>query len=148
MKNSNTPSKLTDLGRTVSFLCERVQSLLDQHVSAPRERILIALAGVPGSGKSTTSSRLITALQCRGIIAAVVAVVSQPKTSNNTLLLQLLGSELTMVQDGFHYCKAALAAFPDPELAFRRRGAPSTFDVNALLELVSNLRQTHGGDWR
>jgi len=47
-----------------------------------------------------------------------------------------------MPQDGFHYCKADLATFNDPELAFRRRGAPFTFDVNSLLELVSSLKKT------
>ena len=35
-------------------------------------------------------------------------------------------------QDGFHYPKAALCTFDDPEFAFRRRGAPFTFDVDAL----------------
>lgn len=43
-------------------------------------------------------------------------------------------------QDGFHYPKAALTTFPDPELALRRRGAPFTFDALAFIDLVTRLK--------
>lgn len=46
------------------------------------------------------------------------------------------------MQDGFHYSKAALSRFDDPELAFRRRGAPFTFDVAGFLRLVMDLKKT------
>ena len=42
--------------------------------------------------------------------------------------------------DGFHRTQAELAADPDPELSFRRRGAPFTFAPDKLLDLVRRLR--------
>lgn len=45
-------------------------------------------------------------------------------------------------QDGFHYTKATLSTFSDPALAFRKRGAPWTFDVAGLLSLIEALKTT------
>lgn len=45
-------------------------------------------------------------------------------------------------QDGFHYTKATLLTFRDPALAFRRRGAPWTFDVAGFLTLLEALKST------
>jgi len=42
--------------------------------------------------------------------------------------------------DGFHRTQAELAADPDPELSFRRRGAPFTFAPDKLLDLVRRTR--------
>lgn len=42
--------------------------------------------------------------------------------------------------DGFHRTRASLAADPDPAFSFQRRGAPFTFDPDALLALVRRLR--------
>ena len=41
-------------------LYERIQLLLKLNHDSPERRILIALAGAPGSGKSTISASLIT----------------------------------------------------------------------------------------
>lgn len=108
----NLPDAILDLVR-------RVEKLLSRQAADPRDRILVALAGVPGSGKSTVSHALLAELATRNVHD--VAVVPM---------------------DGFHYSKAALASFEDPEEAFRRRGAPFTFDVEAFLKLVQDLKQT------
>lgn len=42
--------------------------------------------------------------------------------------------------DGYHLTRAQLAAMPDPEQAFARRGAEFTFDGAAFLRLVQALR--------
>ncbi|GJN94728.1 hypothetical protein Rhopal_007819-T1 [Rhodotorula paludigena] len=44
--------------------------------------------------------------------------------------------------DGFHRTQAELAADPDPDFSFRRRGAPFTFNPDALLSLVRRIRTT------
>ncbi|KAF2126457.1 P-loop containing nucleoside triphosphate hydrolase protein [Dothidotthia symphoricarpi CBS 119687] len=97
-------------------LVRRIEKLL---ASASRQRILIALAGVPGSGKSTVSHALLAELALRNIHD--VAVVPM---------------------DGFHYTRATLSTFEAPELAFRRRGAPFTFDAEAIVKLVKTLKTT------
>jgi adenylylsulfate kinase-like enzyme len=57
---------------TILNLERRVEELLLRQASEPRQRILVALAGVPGSGKSTVSSALVTELKLQGVQDVVV----------------------------------------------------------------------------
>ncbi|KAH7371207.1 phosphoribulokinase/uridine kinase [Pyrenochaeta sp. MPI-SDFR-AT-0127] len=100
-------------------LVEHTEKLLMRQSSDPRQRALVALAGVPGSGKSTVSQALVAELASRGV--AEVAVVPM---------------------DGFHYTQRMLSVFKDSELAFRRRGAPFTFDGKAFVKLVQTIKTT------
>ncbi|CAO2653822.1 Nn.00g105550.m01.CDS01 [Neocucurbitaria sp. VM-36] len=95
-------------------LTGRIEALLAQPTS---ERILVAMAGVPGSGKSTVSQALLAELSARNI--------------HNVAIVPM---------DGFHFSKAVLSTFPDPELAFKRRGAPFTFDAEAFVKLVKAIK--------
>jgi Mg-chelatase subunit ChlI len=56
------------LCETALMLTERIERLVKrQKVINPRRRVLIALAGVPGSGKSTISDALLQLLPEYGI---------------------------------------------------------------------------------
>lgn len=58
-------------------LVKRVEKLLQRQASDPRQRMLVALAGVPGSGKSTVSHAVLQELANRGINdVAIVPMVS------------------------------------------------------------------------
>lgn len=59
-------------------LVKRVENLLNRQVSNPRQRILIALAGVPGSGKSTVSHGLVNELAAQGIRDVMVLPMVGP----------------------------------------------------------------------
>lgn len=86
---------------------------------APR-RTVIGIAGPPGSGKTTIAAHVLTrinAMPANGSLKPAVAVA----------------------MDGFHYTRAQLDAFSDPAEAHKRRGAPWTFDVEAVLDLVGQL---------
>lgn len=87
---------------------------------APRR--IIALAGVPGSGKTTLAVRL----------AAEVNAAAGP----NTLV--------SLGMDGFHLTRAELRLLPNPDEAFARRGAPWTFHPRALAERLGALRGAAG----
>jgi putative protein kinase ArgK-like GTPase of G3E family len=65
----NLPDAILDLVR-------RVEKLLSRQAADPRDRILVALAGVPGSGKSTVSHALLAELAARNVHdVAVVPMV-------------------------------------------------------------------------
>lgn len=121
---------------TILDLARRVEKLLARQAGNPRQRILVGLAGVPGSGKSTVSDALIAELVLRGVQDVAVVPMVSPweyvylKPSNN------------IMQDGFHYTKQVLSTFEDADAAFRRRGAPFTFDSEAFVQLVANLKTT------
>ncbi len=80
-------------------------------------RVIVGLAGGPGSGKSTTAARLMDEFTLAGERAAVVPM------------------------DGFHLAQRQLEARGLAEV----KGAPETFDADGYLALLHRLRaQTHG----
>lgn len=56
---------------TLNVLQERLLSLME--ITLPEQRIIIAIAGVPGSGKSTVAARLLEYLYGNGICDVAVA---------------------------------------------------------------------------
>ncbi|CAG8558357.1 873_t:CDS:2 [Ambispora gerdemannii] len=95
-----------------NYLVEKI-SPLDS-----KERFLLAIAGIPGSGKSTLTHK-------------VTSLINK-KVGNVAVMISM---------DGFHHPKSVLDTFEDPEQAHARRGSYWTFDVEALLELVKTSRQ-------
>jgi len=69
-------SGVDTLPTTILNLVRRTERLLSRQASDPGQRMLVALAGVPGSGKSTVSDALLAELAKRGIQdVAVVPMV-------------------------------------------------------------------------
>ncbi|KAK3296801.1 P-loop containing nucleoside triphosphate hydrolase protein [Chaetomium fimeti] len=88
-------------------------------------RFLIAIAGIPGSGKTTLSKRLTAALNAR----------HAAQSPNNPPVAAFLP------MDGYHYTRAQLDAMPDPATAHARRGAEFTFDGEGFVQLVQRLKE-------
>lgn len=98
---------MLDISAQVNALAEQAV-----HRLAERERILVALAGAPGSGKSA--------------LAAAV---------HRRLLAQRIATEVVTL-DGFHLDNTVL----DARGLRARKGAPETFDAEGFLHLVQRLR--------
>lgn len=77
-------------------------------------RIVVALAGPPGAGKSTLSERLLTALPA--------------------------GEAVLVPMDGFHFDNAVLDAIGLRD----RKGAPETFDCAGLVATLRRIRSAEG----
>lgn len=88
----------------------------------PEVRTLVALGGLPGSGKTALAQRLGHEANARAGQRRVIA----------------LG------MDGFHLTRDALGRMPDPGAALRRRGAPWTFDVDGLLWALRQVASAFG----
>ncbi len=86
------------------------------------QRVLIGLAGLPGSGKTTLTQKW--------------------EAQINQLLAP--GSAKALSMDGFHLRKAQLRQMPDPEKAFARRGAHWTFDAARFNQKVRALKAGAG----
>ena len=76
-------------------------------------RFLIAVAGPPGAGKSTFADKLVQALRGRGEQAEVLPM------------------------DGFHMDDAVLKE----KGLLSRKGAPETFDIRGLADILTAVRQ-------
>lgn len=82
------------------------------------DRVVIGLAGLPGSGKTT---------------------ITQNWESQINLLTRE-GAAKALSMDGFHLTKAQLCQMPDPEKAFARRGAHWTFDAVGFNQKIRELK--------
>ncbi|RYP09879.1 hypothetical protein DL764_001013 [Monosporascus ibericus] len=92
-------------------------------------RFLIAIGGIPGSGKTTLSQKVATALNARH-------ATLHPETP----VTETASVAAFVPMDGYHLTRAQLSAMPDPAHAHARRGAEFTFDGAAFLRLVRALR--------
>lgn len=98
--------------------------LLDAAEYTPTERkYMVGIAGVPGSGKSTTAK-------------AVCAKI-------NSMRPRLDKHHVAVVvgMDGYHYTRQQLDQFPDPDEAHARRGAYWTFDSASFVDKMHELQQ-------
>jgi pantothenate kinase len=85
-----------------------------------QNRVVVILAGPPGSGKSTIAAQ----------------VVSRLNASSTTKIAAVLP------MDGFHLSRATLDAMPNGAEAYARRGASWTFDEAGVLNLVEELSKS------
>ena len=85
-------------------------------------RLLVAIAGVPASGKTTFAVRLVQ---------HVNTLVGARASPARAILVGL---------DGWHLARAQLDAMDDPRHAHDRRGSHWTFDAPAYLDFVARLR--------
>lgn len=116
------PTKLADMDATYETLAQRIQHKWAEAKSAGRKRLLVALAGPPGSGKTTVAQR----------------VAEHLATLHGSPSISVISA------DGFHLPLATLRALPDAATALARRGAPWTFDASAVVDLVRKLRDEAG----
>lgn len=99
--------------RSVDDLAAEIETTLRGRFSV-KKRVLIALAGPPGAGKSTLADALVQRLNTSSPEAPAVVVP----------------------MDGFHYDNLILEA-----RGLRgRKGAPETFDASGFLALLHRLR--------
>ncbi|MCJ1433671.1 hypothetical protein MMC27_003035 [Xylographa pallens] len=89
----------------------------------PSKRLLIAISGIPGSGKTTLATQVTLRLN--------TLPSSSPSPAPIAAFLPM---------DGYHLSRAQLSALPDPATAHARRGAEFTFDGTSFLTLVRLLR--------
>ncbi|KAK7675867.1 hypothetical protein QCA50_021199 [Cerrena zonata] len=88
------------------------------------QRLLVGIAGVPASGKSTL---------CQIIINHVNRKWQQKHNIPEVAVVVGL--------DGWHFTRAQLDAMPDPKLAHDRRGAHWTFDGESYTDFMRELQK-------
>ncbi|KAH8101391.1 P-loop containing nucleoside triphosphate hydrolase protein [Cristinia sonorae] len=113
------------------------QYLIERMAKADQsERLLVGIAGVPASGKSTLAQLIVDDVNGR-----LAATHPSEQTINDFAVLVGL--------DGWHLTRAQLDALPDPVEAHARRGAHWTFDGDGYVAFVRSLRkpiQASAGD--
>ncbi|CAK7270551.1 hypothetical protein SEPCBS57363_004160 [Sporothrix epigloea] len=112
-----------------------VDKVWDRYLETPDDvRVLIAIAGIPGSGKTHLAHAVAKGLNKKAGLSMRDLAVDVGKED-------LQDVAIAVPMDGFHLTRAQLAAMPDPENAFARRGAEFTFDGAAFARTVEYLRK-------
>ncbi|OQU96643.1 hypothetical protein CLAIMM_02693 [Cladophialophora immunda] len=98
------------------------------------QRLLIAISGIPGSGKTTLAASV-----CAGLNKTHHHHQSKrfPNSPNRS------GPDIAFVVplDGYHLTRRQLSEMPNAEEAIFRRGAAFTFDAQSYLKLVEKVRK-------
>lgn len=126
LAHSNRSNRHPDATTTIHHynrLVDRLYSKVTQMKEG--EQYIIAVAGGPGSGKTTSALAVAQRLNARF-----------PNSQENVAVV--------IPMDGFHYSRDDLTAKYGPE-ALARRGAPWTFDAPAIHSTLRNLKQQKCG---
>ncbi|WP_019955045.1 AAA family ATPase [Yoonia vestfoldensis] len=99
-------------GIALTMLTRHVLDLADHLLELDAPRVIVAIAGAPGSGKSTFAGELARRLNARGRRSVVVPM------------------------DGFHLDNAVLEA----RTLLPRKGAPETFDAHGFIRLIKAIK--------
>eukprot|EP00850_Spirogloea_muscicola_P013427 SM000091S24585 [mRNA] locus=s91:104614:108450:- [translate_table: standard] len=93
-----------------------------------KARHLVALAGPPGAGKSTVAEEIV----CRvnNMWRQSLAPEEQGVAQDVAIMVPM---------DGFHLYRWQLDCMTDPKEAHARRGAPRTFDADALYRCLARI---------
>ena len=115
----STPPVDAKMSATYDMLARRAVAL---HEAASTPSVWIGIGGGPGAGKSTLAE-------------AVAGRVNREQGRECCVVLPM---------DGFHYSRAELRELDPPDAAsyLPRRGAPWTFDAEALFACLSAAKQT------
>ncbi|WVN88313.1 uncharacterized protein L203_103518 [Cryptococcus depauperatus CBS 7841] len=121
--------------------------IVEKYKELPADkRLLVAVAGPPGSGKSTFAYPLADALNVYVLGHAPINPSFIESPSSHLLATssskQKSSDEVavTVGLDGWHYSRKELDDFDDPKEAHWRRGAAFTFDLSSYLAFLSLLR--------
>lgn len=114
-------AQMDDVYARLAARARSAQDRLCQPGHQSCSRILIALAGPPGSGKSTVAAQVVERLN------------QDSKKSNSAVALPM---------DGFHLTRAALSRMSNSDEAFAKRGVHWTFDAEGVVRLISALHTT------
>lgn len=119
----------------------RLAGLIRRRASAHRrKRFLVAIAGIPGSGKTTAARAVVRILNNQYRNDRYHDFASLHEADGLHVPHSAAGPAVLVPMDGFHLPRAALDRLPNREEAYIRRGAPWTFDVDRFLEFVRQLR--------
>ncbi|GAQ37339.1 kinase-related protein [Aspergillus niger] len=103
-----------------------VDKIWNKFQSTPKDtRLLIAISGIPGSGKTELATMMANRINRRYLTQHP----ESPQVATNVPM------------DGYHLTRAQLSEMPDPAYAIARRGAAFTFDGEKFLQLVRALRE-------
>lgn len=113
----------------------------NRSANTSRSPYMVAFAGIPGSGKST-SAKIIQDLLQNQFDEIEKTKDSSPSSSSSISS----SSVMVMPMDGYHLPLATLESKPNAKELIYKRGAPETFDPISLLNDLKRIRNNDDDD--
>ena len=104
-------------------------------------RLLVAVAGIPGSGKTSLATHVIATINTLYHASQHTLHPHFPTPDESHPDPNEPDVAITLPLDGYHLTRAQLSALPNADEAIFRRGAAFTFDADAYFALVTLLRK-------
>lgn len=128
--------------------CNRLTGIIHNKAqSHPNGKFLVAIAGAPGSGKTTLAREVVRRLNDSYIqnstpLSPSMTPSASPGQSEGSLIIsdRTHPRAVLVSMDGFHLPRATLDSLPNRTEAYVRRGAPWTFDLSLFLGFMKSLR--------
>ncbi|KEF56431.1 uncharacterized protein A1O9_08012 [Exophiala aquamarina CBS 119918] len=105
------------------------------------QRLLIAISGIPGSGKTTLAACVAHGINNLFHQDYHTRFPNSPPTSSSRTDPSQPDVAFVVPLDGYHLTRKQLSEMPNAEEAIFRRGAAFTFDAQSYLGLVMKLRR-------
>ncbi|KIX08168.1 uncharacterized protein Z518_02824 [Rhinocladiella mackenziei CBS 650.93] len=105
------------------------------------QRLLIAISGIPGSGKTTLAASVVAGLNKLHHESRRKNFPNSPERDARRPDPSQPDIALVIPLDGYHLTRKQLSEMPNAEEAIFRRGAAFTFDAKSYVDLVSNVRK-------
>lgn len=104
------------------------------------QRLLIAISGIPGSGKTTLAACVAAGLNTAHHRSRHTRFPNSPTRDSSHPDPSQPDIAFVIPLDGYHLTRKQLSEMPNAEEAVFRRGAAFTFDAQSYLELVTKVR--------
>ncbi len=104
------------------------------------QRLLIAISGIPGSGKTTLAASVVGGINKAYHENFQQEHPSAPTANANHPDPSQPDVAYVIPLDGYHLTRKQLSEMPNAEEAIFRRGAAFTFDAQSYVKLVERLR--------
>jgi pantothenate kinase len=102
-------------------------------------RLLVGIAGIPASGKSTLAVLVVN--KTNQLLDELHRKSAAEPTSTPSSASLKNAKAILVGLDGWHLTRAQLDVMPDPKLAHDRRGSHWTFDAHGYVSFIRHLRE-------
>ena len=129
-------------------MAERIYKEMKERQTATKTAnrpYMVALVGIPGSGKTTSATIIQELLQNRFNQESKPSRPNQPNSDSTASKLHP-SSVMVMPMDGYHLPLSTLKSKPNSKELVYKRGAPETFDPISLLHDLKRIRGGCGRD--